>query len=371
MGALARRRCASALAVAALLALARVGAAQAAPTYQNRTLPGRLIVNGPTSAQVYDLGTGAAAVLPRSGAASYHDRWEARAASPRLVRINDRHGPARVQVSHYGAAGTQSTGPDTLLRKDAAQVLPSPDGRYLLAYWKDDAGAYPDERRITVFDRRSGAIVKRHAAATAYYAPYALDWLPDGRYVYLDGKRLMVSAPGAPAAQIAAVLTGLPGPAGGASGLAASPDGRRIVFAWHESGGDQYLWTARLDGSGLRRLTRAPAGQERSPIDFRHGGPVWSPDGVWVAAVVNVRATTTAAARHDAPDDPYGGERITGTTGCSHQVVVLPAEGQDIALTWPAWDAAHGVKVQRPGDRRRAWLALCGEATDYPLSWVP
>lgn len=344
-----------------------VGGGSTPPTYQKRTLPGRLIVNGPSSAQVFDLGTGAATTLPKSGASNYHDRWEVRAGPALLVRVNDRLDAGHTQVSYLDGASLQSAAADTVLGNDPAQALLSPDGRHLLAYWYDDAGGETVlDRTITVFDR-SGAIVKRHAQPSAYFEPYALDWLPDGRYVYLDGKRLMVSSPGALTATTAATLSQLPDADAGASSLAASPDGQRIVFAWHEGSGDQYLWTVGLDGGGLRRLTRAPAGQETSPLEFRHGGPVWSPDGAWIAAAFNLRGTTTAPVF---PDDPFTGAKITGTTGCNDQVVVLPADGQDIALSWPDWDVTHGVKVRPAGSGAQVWLSICGAVVDLPLSWV-
>jgi TolB protein len=52
-----------------------------------------------------------------------------------------------------------------------------------------------------------------------------------------------------------------------------SPDGREIVFRRH-LGENAEIFSMRSDGSGVRNLTREPA------VDW---GPEWSPDGEWIA----------------------------------------------------------------------------------------
>jgi hypothetical protein len=59
--------------------------------------------------------------------------------------------------------------------------------------------------------------------------------------------------------------------AGGGTGLDWSPDAQRLVFEG-EQDGVQGLFTIRLDGTDLNRITSAPAGL----VD---GSPAWSPDG--------------------------------------------------------------------------------------------
>lgn len=63
-----------------------------------------------------------------------------------------------------------------------------------------------------------------------------------------------------------------------ATGVAFSPDGKRIAFALAQGESTQ-LWVANADGSGAKRLTDTPYGINTSPT--------WSPDGKRIAFVSN------------------------------------------------------------------------------------
>jgi Tol biopolymer transport system component len=57
-----------------------------------------------------------------------------------------------------------------------------------------------------------------------------------------------------------------------------SPDGRRMAFAAFDEGADEFqIWVADADGGSARQIARREGRQAE-----RHG-PVWSPDGEWIA----------------------------------------------------------------------------------------
>jgi Tol biopolymer transport system component/DNA-binding winged helix-turn-helix (wHTH) protein len=90
-----------------------------------------------------------------------------------------------------------------------------------------------------------------------------------------------------------------------------SPDGRTVAFVSTRLG-PPAIWLARLDGSGLRRLT--PAREEPAWC----GEPAWSPDGQWIAYAQMGRQADIFV--------------ISALGGAPRRVTFDPAEDR-----WPAW----------------------------------
>jgi Tol biopolymer transport system component len=85
------------------------------------------------------------------------------------------------------------------------------------------------------------------------------------------------------------------------------PRDGEIAFMRPGSVGEYDLWIVKPDGTGLRRLTRAP----RNRSDYN---PRWSPDG---SAVVFERRVLTDAGGDDLYSVPAGGGRLRRLTDCS------------------------------------------------------
>lgn len=336
----------------------------AVATYGNTTLPGRMLVNslgGSGAAAVFDLTTGQRVVLPRSGSNPDGDSWSAGASVSTIVRTNQ--GAAQTEVAFFDATSLAAAKPSLRISNSLSTPMLSFDGTQLLSFWYDQSsGESILDKRFSVFNAASGAVVERGSQLDgASVIGNAAAWLPDGRYVYLAAdKSLYRSSPTSTTWQRIAVLA-LPdnaSPNTVRSSLAVSPDGTRIAFSWAETRGvsqDMNLWVVGSDGSGLRRLTQAP--DAASPLDFVHGSPAWSPDGQWVAGVLYMSGSTVAPVF---PDVPFLGARIVSTTGCIDQVFVVGATASAVALTWPTFDAAHGVKVVAPSGTAGQWLSSCG-----------
>jgi Tol biopolymer transport system component len=104
------------------------------------------------------------------------------------------------------------------------------------------------------------------------------DWSADGeRILFVSGNRLAtMAADGSGEAPLPLTTSGDPGRP------SLSPDGRRVAFA-RVHGGRQWIYTARLDGTGLRRLRAG-------------SGPRWSPGGRRIAYVSPTGTLVVASA---------------------------------------------------------------------------
>jgi TolB protein len=153
-----------------------------------------------------------------------------------------------------------------------------------------------------------------------------------------------------------------------------SPDGKRIAFAARTSGRNFDIYVCRLDGSGLRRLTRSTLVDEQ---------PSWSPDGRRIA-FARARSSgrseiwlmnADGAAAHrvgdgGAPDWSPDGRRIALTLGGT--IAVVRADGTGLGRLVegpgtagdPAW-SPDGRSIVFWSDR------ASGEATKGDLYLVP
>jgi hypothetical protein len=151
--------------------------------------------------------------------------------------------------------------------------------------------------RLQIVDVRTGArrTVGRSAdGASAYVAPR---WSRDGGSIVVQVTTFRDAAAPTPSGSTVAVVSARDGTARTLTPpalRAGHPDVRRsdglvvVVgedpesFGLTDRPGD--LWTVRLDGSGLRRLTHLPAGD---PV--RLGDPIWAPDGRSVQVAIGLR----------------------------------------------------------------------------------
>ncbi len=95
----------------------------------------------------------------------------------------------------------------TLTLRNLSEPLLSPDGRYILAQWYDeDRGEYTSDRAITVFDAATGRVVETGSEQPlGYGGARTYGWLPDGRYIYIIGAEIWVTAPNTPDASDVAI----------------------------------------------------------------------------------------------------------------------------------------------------------------------
>lgn len=352
-------------------------------TYQNKTLPGRLVVNSPLGdAVVVDLQTGDTRSLPASGIKSANspdgDEWQSTGMSAFLLRFNETQlagdsGP-NVRVAVFDSVASTSTNQNWKLPGNfAGNALVSPDGKKALAFY----AAGGEDPQLTVWDLQTGNVLKRGSLLDGEsILDTPVTWLPDGRYAYLVNNRLIASSSGSITETELARFTALPsnnaanwqGYISGQSTLVASPDGKRVAFSWVEKRGsdlDKHVWVADIDGSRLHRLTKVA--DESSPLSFRFVSPSWSPDSQWVVALLDMHATATAPLFPPSPyDDAPPPLTVSGTTSCGNsQVIVFTADADREAISWPTLDASHGVKVKTQGGQP-AWVTSC-----RPVSWTP
>lgn len=344
--------------------------------YRDTQLPGRLVVNSNLGdGFVFNLRSGERLALPRlmaSGRNASKDIWTA-GSGPLVLRWYSNIGErGKVPLFVFDSRTWRPLGE---LKVNAQFIMPklSPDGRYILSFWRNlSEGEGPDDVRLTVFDTRSSRPVKRGSRLDGKLMLGNLaDWLPDGRYVYRAARKLYVSSPTAGSDRLLAelplpdsVITG-GSTAGGA--VSVSPDGTRLAFTMGESRGssrDTHIWVVNLDGTGLHRLTSAP--NPRSGSNFNFGSPTWSPDGKWVAGVLDMKGAVSAPVFP--PGDTIApASQIIGTTGCgTSPVVVVPANADRVPISWPAFDARYNVKVKAPSGRGVQWLSSCGS-----IAWLP
>jgi len=284
-------------ALAVLVGGAMPGASAAsAASAQPANLPGRLLVEDARGrafdTRLIELSSGRSRVLPRSPAGeaqSSADVWQTGqpGGSGTLVRTdpvgNLSFFDAR-SLREDGGIGLQplrQRGLDPKFRS----AIPSPDGQLLAGYWWPNGDGKP---RLFVITR--GLKLVDNGSPLRYpteRATLAIDWLPDGRYVYLAGDTLVVARPGGGiVSQRRLALPRAVDPEG--ARLKVSPDGRHVLLTLQTRGEVPLglLFTARIDGGGLKLLTEPGPRLARGNVRLSMQGATWSPDGRWIAFVV-------------------------------------------------------------------------------------
>ena len=133
----------------------------------------------------------------------------------------------------------------------------SPDGTLIALDWNSDANDDPAAVGIVTLFTRDGHVVARAQG----YGDW--EWMPDGRLLLTSGAELDAIDAGH---TTISKLTMFPE---SIQDIALSPDAAKLAFTMNS-----HVWTANVDGSGLKQLT-ASSGWESTPV--------WSPDGRAVA----------------------------------------------------------------------------------------
>ncbi|MCK9689514.1 TolB family protein [Scleromatobacter humisilvae] len=277
---------------------------------------------------IVDLRNGATKLLPYSATTSHGrgwDAWTATTSTRELVRVSSRGAVDfldRDSLQRHAGFSLADL-PGTHAPEIFGAVRVSPDGRYLLAYWK--ASSRQDQPEIVVFDRQ-GHIVQNGSPFRydVMRNRYAIDWLPDSRrYVYLAGNNIVVREIGSD--KVLHLPLQLPRNVGtGMASIAVSPDGTRMAMTLAadlrngKGGVSPYnlLFVSALDGSGLRPLSRPSDRVLSQAISMGHGSPSWSADG-----------RSLIFTQRDAV--PYGA--LTSVSPCT-KVMVLPVDSATRAI---------------------------------------
>jgi hypothetical protein len=326
---------------------------------------GTLLISKPVDpradAWLVDIASGRETPLPRSALAQRrserNDQWYGSAGSSALVRID---GMGNVDV--FDRKTLSRTGGFSLDRlpgvdnpKLTGPLKPSPDGRYLLGYWRPNYR--DDEPRLVVFDR-SGRVVESGSPYRyeRFFASNAFGWLPDGGYLYLAGDKLVLATPGDKVLRSAPVQFP-PGVSASGATLEVSPDGRRLLWSMSaertrrsgEKVTDSLLFVSKLSGSDMRRLTSPSARAREHVFHQLHVSPAWSPGGEAVAFTLRVPNNYAAM--------PFGG-------GACQPVYVVPSRQGEVLID--GRDDAAALQMRLPGRTQRV-LETCGGV----LHWLP
>jgi hypothetical protein len=324
-----RSRLAAALGLAALLSGPGVPIAAAMDAPRIGTMLVDMPLGRENEWRLVDMRSGAQRTLPRSEANPLRgegfDVWSASASRAHVLMRASSTGVVEFfdgATLRPGGGFALSSLPGTRRPKFFGNPRLSPDGRYILAYWKADIRQ--DDCELVVLDRQ-GHIVERGSPLDydTFNSREAIAWLPDGRYIHTAGNRIVVRQIGNPKYLIAPLHLP-PHVSTGNATLAVSPDGKRLALTlnvpWRNNAGVEIgysqLFVAALDGNGLRALTVPSQVTLEHAVSMAHGFPSWAPDGRWLAI---------------APKGPHAMGAISYGNNCL-AVLALPADGAKLPV---------------------------------------
>lgn len=238
---------------------------------------------------------------------------------------------------------------------------PSPDGAYVIAYWL--ANYLDDSPKLTVFDR-NGKIVSQ-VPNTAYNTKdvtAAVDWLPDGRFVFLAGNNLVIGAPTQTRLDVIPLnwpttVTSL------GAGLWASPDGKHVLLslltavktAQGSEVNDGLLYLVDIDGKNFRQLTTVSANISDTGFRVYHDRATWSSDGQQILFAVDSR---TAVTSNWIP---------AWSKGCPVVMRVSASANKQVIDGWNDPDTSFYSGVNGGPNSPKGKVNACG---DSDLAWV-
>lgn len=345
------RRPRGAIAVAMTACLALWGTAAAAA----ERLPGRLLVEDGSGrafdTRLVELSSGRSRVLPRSPAGEAQtsaDTWQPGqpGGDGTLVRTDPIgnlaffDGRSLREDGGIGLQPLRARGLDPKFRS----AIPSPDGKLLAGYWWPNGDGKP---RLFVITR--GMKLVDNGSPLRYPTEgvtQAIDWLPDGRYVYLAGDTLVVARPGG--GIVSQGRLALPrGVDPDGARLKVSPDGKHVLLtlATRTRVPLGLLFTARIDGGAVTLVTEPGDRMVRGDVRLSMQGATWSPDGRWIAFVV--RGVNPGMA---------------GGYDACRPVVVVPFDGNAHVVDGVGDEDRYGLRVAGAS----APLKACGT-----VGWLP
>lgn len=168
----------------------------------------------------------------------------------------------------------------------------SADGRHLLAYWLPDAFASSPD--LVAFDTQGqvasdGSPLNYDSRANGV----SIDWLPDGRMVYLAGPQIVAQDLSGHASVVGQLTLPSNVTTNNAS-ISVSPDGSQIALSMATTltssttgmdGSFRLIYAANLDGSHLRQLTTVSDRVRNGGLNVQQIEPIWSPNGQSIAFV--------------------------------------------------------------------------------------
>lgn len=342
--------------IIALAFLSSSGASAAAEIVRSQSsLPGKLLIRdgrgGAFETNLIDLASGKTQRMPRSELSlsqTSADLWTSShpEGGGTLLRTDPLGNMAFMDARTMKVSAAIDLVPlrQHGLDPEFRSAIPSPDGKLLLGYWQPN---YEGKPRLYVIARELKLI--ENGSPLRYRtdeASFAVDWLPDGRYVYLAGESLVVAKPGG--GIISQTRLDIPAgvdPEGGF--LKASPDGQHVLLTLYTRDDVPLglLFSARIGDSKLQLLTQPSPKMLNGSVRLSMQSATWSPDGRWIAFVI--RGVNPGA---------------MGFYQSCQPVQVIPFNGAPHIVGGIDDEARYALRV--PGEKKP--LESCGT-----INWLP